>query len=75
MRFFGLSSLGCGLALALTGCGSDVASFSQAGGGSSGGDPKVVTAVTAGDSHTCAIVNGGVQCWGSKGQLGNGAEG
>lgn len=33
-----------------------------------------VTAVAAGDSHTCAVVNGKVQCWGfnSNGQLGTG---
>ena len=30
--------------------------------------------VVGGNSHTCAIVNGGAQCWGSNsdGQLGNG---
>ena len=32
-----------------------------------------VTAVSAGDRHGCAVVNGGVQCWGlnSDGHLGN----
>jgi alpha-tubulin suppressor-like RCC1 family protein len=33
-----------------------------------------VQAVVAGSSHTCAVVNGGAQCWGwnSSGQLGDG---
>ena len=33
-----------------------------------------VTEVSAGNSHTCAVVSGGVQCWGdnsSNGLLGN----
>ncbi len=34
-----------------------------------------VTGVAAGFGHTCAIVNGGLKCWGdgTKGQLGNGS--
>ncbi|MFO0462677.1 MAG: choice-of-anchor D domain-containing protein [Burkholderiales bacterium] len=35
-----------------------------------------VTAVAAGERHSCAVVNGGVQCWGYNafGQLGNGSD-
>jgi len=34
-----------------------------------------VTAIALGESHSCAIVNGGAKCWGdnSNGQLGNGS--
>ena len=33
-----------------------------------------VTAISLGDEYACAIVNGGVQCWGDNatGELGNG---
>src|SRR5439155_19721576 len=44
--------------------------------GSVDGAPCVVRAISAGDSHTCALVSGGVRCWGYNGdkQLGDGTE-
>ena len=56
----------------------------QLGNGATGGDVLLptstiaadsgVTAVSAGSRHTCAVVKGGVQCWGDNadGQLGTG---
>ncbi|MCC6388236.1 MAG: RCC1 repeat-containing protein [Dehalococcoidia bacterium] len=37
-------------------------------------DPPAITAIAAGATHTCAIVAGGVRCWGSNadGELGDG---
>ena len=44
--------------------------------GSSSGAPQILgltNVIAAGDHHSCAVINGGVQCWGdnSFGQLGN----
>ncbi len=45
------------------------------GDGGSRGALNAVTAISAGSAHTCAVVNGGAQCWGQNkaGQLGNGS--
>jgi hypothetical protein len=55
------------LLIDLAGCAK---SFTSAPGSSTG-----VTAIAGGGEHTCAIVNGGVKCWGynDQAQLGRGS--
>lgn len=42
-------------------------------GGATHTSGAIIPAIAAGDYHTCAVVNGAVQCWGDNenGQLGN----
>jgi alpha-tubulin suppressor-like RCC1 family protein len=58
------------------GNGSDAGSYVPAAVTGLGAPGSGVQALAAGSAHTCAIVNGGVQCWGdnSVGQLGNGSD-
>ena len=55
-----------GVLLSLASCGGGGGGSGGGGGNGNTATPLTASAITAGEAHTCAVVDGAAKCWGEQ---------